>query len=286
MIENLVRYGHGSKLSGVTYIHRISDKRFTGIAGRNFKMFRELCGDSTLRNVALVTNMWGEVPQEDGEDREEELITEYFKPALDKGAHITRHYNTAQSARDIIRRIIRNQPVPLQIQREIVDEGKDILHTAAGEAMNIELNGQILRRQVELEAVKREMEKALKEKDEETRWELENETRKLQEHIDRTRLDLETVTSRYNEEKRRMEDEIRRMREDARQEADQTHAEHTRQMEQLGRLLEAHASASTAERQALQQQVGQLQQQLDSRNRGLGWKEVASAAVSVALLAL
>ena len=248
-------------------------------------MFRELCGDSTLRNVALVTNMCGEVSQEDGEEREEELIADFFKPALDRGAHITRHYNAAQSAGDIIRRIIRNQPVPLQIQREIVDEGKGILHTAAGEAMNIELNGQILRRQVELEAVKRETEKALKEKDEEARRELENETRKLQEHIDRTRLDLETVTSRYEEE-RRMEDEIRGMREDVRQEVDQTHAEHRRQMEQLGRLLEAHASASTAERQALQQQVGQLQQQLDGRNRSWGWKEVASAAASVALVAL
>ena len=285
MIENLVRYGHGSKLSGVTYIHRISDKRFTGIAGRNFKMFRELCGDSTLRNVALVTNMWGEVPQEDGEDREEELITEYFKPALDKGAHITRHYNTAQSARDIIRRIIRNQPVPLQIQREIVDEGKDILHTAAGEAMNIELNGQILRRQVELEAVKREMEKALKEKDEETRWELENETRKLQEHIDRTRLDLETVTSRYDEEKRRTEDEFRRMREDARQEADQTHTEHRRQMDQLENQLDAHAVASTAERQDLQQQVGRLQQRLDGHHQIMA-RGVAVVAVSVAIFAL
>jgi hypothetical protein len=71
-IEYVVRYEHGYKLTGVIYIHRISDIRFTGIAGRNFKMFRELCGDSTLKNVILVTNMWGDVPQDVGEAREEE----------------------------------------------------------------------------------------------------------------------------------------------------------------------------------------------------------------------
>lgn len=42
--------------------------------------------------------------------------------------------------------------------------------------------------------MKEDTEKALKEKDE--------ETRKLQEHIDKTRVDLEAVTSRYDERKR------------------------------------------------------------------------------------
>ena len=53
------RYEASSTLAGVIYISRLSDKRFSGIAARNFKMFRELCGDKTLRNVIFVTNMWG-----------------------------------------------------------------------------------------------------------------------------------------------------------------------------------------------------------------------------------
>ena len=232
--------------------------------------------------------MWGEVSREDGEEREGELITNFFKTALDKGAQIARHYNTVQSAHDIIRCIVGNRPAPLQIQHEFVDEGKNILKTAAGEAINGELNKQIQRHQAELKAVKSEMERALQEKDEETRRELEKETRKLQEYIDRTRVDLETVTSRYDEERRKMEEEIRRMREDTRQEVDQAHAEHRQQMEQLGRLLEARTNASDAERLALQQQVDHLQQQLDdpSRDRSWTWGDVASAAASVAVFAL
>ena len=278
MITNPVRHKHGPKLSGVIYIHPISDKRFTGIARRNFKMFREFCGDSALKNIVLVTNMWEEVSQEDGKEREQELITNFFKIALDKGAQVARHDDTVQSAHDIVRRIMRNQPVPLQIQRELVDEGKGILNTAAGKAINGELNEQIQRHQIELEVVKRETEK-----DEE----LEKVTRRFQEHIDRTRMDLETATSRCDEEKRRLEDEIRQMRGDARQEVDQAQAEHRRQMERLGRLLEARTSASDAERQVLLQQVDQLQQQLgDNRGRSWSWGEVASVAASVAVFAL
>ena len=82
----VARYEKGSKLAGVIYTHRISDKRFTGIAGRNFKIFRELCGETNLKNVVLVTNMWGEVPHEVGKAREKELASVFLKPALDKGA--------------------------------------------------------------------------------------------------------------------------------------------------------------------------------------------------------
>jgi hypothetical protein len=55
--ESLDRYENGSKLAGVIYIYRISDNRFTGIAGRNFGIFRGFCGDETLKNVILVINM-------------------------------------------------------------------------------------------------------------------------------------------------------------------------------------------------------------------------------------
>ena len=289
MIENLARYKHGSTLSGVIYIHRISDKRFTGIAGRNFKMFRELCGDSTLRNVVLVTNMWGEVSQEDGEEREEELITNFFKPVLDKRAQIARHHNTVESAHDIIRHIIRNRPAALQIQRELVDEGKDIGDTAAGEAVNKELNEQIRRHRAELKTIKEEMEKAMKDKDEETRRELEEETRKLQDHIDRTRGDLATMTSRYDEEKRRTEDNIRRVQEEARREMEQAQAEHRQQMEYLNRLLESSAGASAAERQALQERIDELQSQSNNQGQRGGWGrllELAGAAVQIASLVM
>jgi len=285
IIEHLTRYEHGSTLAGVIYVHRISDKRFSGITGRNFKMFRELCGDSTLKNVILVTNMWGEVPQDVGEAREEELATNFFKPVLDKGAQLARHYDTIRSAHDIVRRIMRNRPAALQIQRELVDEGKDIIDTAAGEAINKELNEQIRRHQAELRVVQEEMMKALNDKDEETRQELEEETRKIQEQIDRVKTDSESMASRYEVEKREMEEAMRQIQEQARLEMERAEAAYRQQMDDLNRQFEASANASAAERQAMQQQIGQLQHQWNNRPRRRRWGlgNIISAVLPVAL---
>jgi hypothetical protein len=251
-VESSARYESGSKLAGVIYIHRISDKRFTGIAGRNFKMFRELCGDSTLKNVILVTNMWGEVTKEVGEAREEQLTTNFFKPVLDKSAQLARHQNTVQSAHDIIRRIMRNQPLVLQIQRELVDEHKDIVDTAAGEAVNKELNEQIRHHQAELKTVQEEMQKALKEKDEETRKELEEETRKLQEQMNKIKMDSEGMASNYLQEKKRTEDAVREMQEQARLERERVEAEYKKQMNDLKTRLQESANAAAVKREEMQ----------------------------------
>ena len=94
-------------------------------------MFRKLCGESTLKNVILVTNMWTRDSQDTDEAREKELSNRFFKPALDKGAQMARHHNTTQSAHAIVRKIVKNHPVTLQIQRELVDERGGVVHTTA-----------------------------------------------------------------------------------------------------------------------------------------------------------
>lgn len=288
------RYEAGSKLAGVIYVHRISDRRFGGIASRNFNMFRELCGDTTLKNVTFVTNMWGDVPQDVGEAREEELTGDFFKPALKKGARLARHYNTMQSAHDIIRSVMNNRPAALQIQRELVDEGKEIIDTAAGETINKELNDKIRHYQAELKAAREEMEKALEKKDEEfkkaleerdeqmmrvlkeqgdeTREELEEETRKLQEQILKMRMDSENMASGYQEEKRRMEEAMRQMQdqEQARKERERIEDKFRKEMEDLFKQLREATDASVAERVAMQTRINELQKQIDDLPQGGG----------------
>jgi hypothetical protein len=98
------------KLSGLIYVHRISDFRMGGISSQNFRMFRKLCGDGTLKNVVIVTNMWGEVGQAKEEMREAELKNRFFKQALDKGAQMLRHDNTVESVYNILRHIVSGSP--------------------------------------------------------------------------------------------------------------------------------------------------------------------------------
>ena len=225
-------------------------------------MFRELCGDTTLRNVLLVTNMWGEVSRDVGESRENELASNFFKPVLDKGAQMVRHYNTVQSAHDIIRRIMANRPVVLQIQRELVDEHKDIVDTAAGEAVNRELNEQIRRHQAELKVVQGEMIQALKEKDEETRRELEEETKKLREQMEKIKKDSEGMASRYSAEKAETEAKMKEMERKARKERRRVKAECNRRIAILDRRLQEAVDASATDRERLRQEIQGLRDKL------------------------
>ena len=211
-LTHLVSYEAGSKLAGVIFIHCISDKRFSETSARNFEMFRQLCGDDSLKNVVLVTNMWGKVIREVGEAREKELTTTFFKHVLEQGAQLARHHNTIESAHDIIRLIMKNSPTPLQIQRELVDEGRDVINTSAGETINKELNEQMGKHQAELKAVQEEIVQAL---DEETRKALEEKTYKLQAWIDNMKADSEAMTSNYLQEKQKMEEKVRQMQEQA-----------------------------------------------------------------------
>ncbi|TFY75959.1 hypothetical protein EWM64_g8053 [Hericium alpestre] len=106
------KYEEGTKLAGVIYMHRIMDVKAGGISRRNFSLFRALCGDASLKNVAIVTNFWDQVERDVGERREAELRSKdiFFKPVLDKGASMLRHEGTLQSAHAIMRHFVNNAP--------------------------------------------------------------------------------------------------------------------------------------------------------------------------------
>ena len=150
------RYEEGSTLAGVLYFHRISDLTMDWTSMMNFKIFQKLCGESTLQNAVIVTNMWGQVDLQIGEAREDELMREdiFFKPVFDKGARIARNENTVASAQDIIRLVLDNHPWPLRIQEELVDEGKDISATSAIQQLYREINAQIKEHREEMRVVR------------------------------------------------------------------------------------------------------------------------------------
>lgn len=58
------------RLSGILYVHRITDTRVGGTALRNLSMFEKLVGKHKMGNVILLIIMWGNLPpSEDGETR-------------------------------------------------------------------------------------------------------------------------------------------------------------------------------------------------------------------------
>lgn len=173
-------------------------------------MLCKLCGEPALRSVVLVTNMWFEVPHNVGEAREEELSSIRFRPALNEGSQMVRHHNTVQSAHNIVRRIVENHPISLLIQRELADERKDIINTAAGKALNRQFNEQIRRYRTWLREV-RETVQVLMDMGAERVPELEETRGRLQERMRETVKGLEGISANYTAEEGRIETKIKEM---------------------------------------------------------------------------
>ncbi|KAI6155640.1 P-loop containing nucleoside triphosphate hydrolase protein, partial [Pisolithus tinctorius] len=205
-------YEQGTKLAGIIYMHRISDVRMSGTSKRNFRIFRELCGESTLSNVLIVTNMWGNVDPRIGEERERELATndKLFRPVLEKGARLLRHDNTEASAHAVLRNLINNQAATLAIQHEIVEERKDLAHTAAGAELTRLLKEQVERYDEEVRKLRGELELATHAKDE-ARKELQEEMERKREEIERIQRDVGRMATDFMAEKTRLEDRIAEM---------------------------------------------------------------------------
>ncbi|KAF8150166.1 P-loop containing nucleoside triphosphate hydrolase protein [Crassisporium funariophilum] len=214
MIAAYLSYSHntGRKLAGVIYMHRILDNRLGGISARNFRMFRNLCGEASLRSVVIATTMWDEVDERIGADREKELTTKdvFFKPALDKGAQISRHTNTLESAQEIIRSIIDidSPSVVLQIQEEL-GRGLDITETQAGKAISRELFEQMARHREEMRGLMLEIQDATRARDEESRNELVVERQKMEASLTRIHMDSANLAQGYRDALARVEERLR-----------------------------------------------------------------------------
>lgn len=261
----LNRYQNGVKLSGLIYMHRISDFRVGGISRKNFSMFRKLCGDETLKNVVIVTNMWGEVALEKGMAREHELRTDdlLFKPVLDKGAEMLRHENTLSSAQAILMHLINNNPMTLRIQKELVDEGKDITQTDAGVELDRELAALMEKHKREMADIQEQMAEAIAEKDMETKKELEQVRQELENNMRQIETDRDRLSREYAQEKERADERMKEVM--AALEVEK--AERLERQKEIARLqdrLDNDAKASAEERERMRQMI----ERLESRRSG------------------
>ena len=100
-------------------------------------MFKELCGRDNFENVVLVTTMWDEVSEDEGLEREEELVNVFWQSMITLGSSTHRFLFTAKSAWNIINTIPVSPPRErrsLRLQRKMVDGNKTIHKTSARKA--------------------------------------------------------------------------------------------------------------------------------------------------------
>lgn len=202
------------KLNGIIYLQSIQDPRMYGSSLRNLKMFKDLCGDSPLKNVVLVTNRWEDArncgQERQASDKESELRTknEFWQPLLKRGSQMVRCEDTYESATMIVRGFINKRPEVLQIQTELVEQDKKLIDTTAGTTVNAEAIRVEKKYQEELSQIRKEMDNARAAADVEVQEALEQSRKEYERKLDKVRDEQELLRYEGRNERRVMQNEM------------------------------------------------------------------------------
>jgi len=98
-------------------------------------MFKKLCGPDAFQNVILTTTMCDEVDEAIGSMHKKQFRTTYWWSMITFGSKVARFGYTYDSAWDIIDKFANTTRRPVCLQQEMVDQGKNLPHTAAGAAL-------------------------------------------------------------------------------------------------------------------------------------------------------
>jgi len=183
-------------------------------------MLKGLCGSHAFRNVNIVTTMWKGGEAEEGLRKENQLRSEdsFFGDMLSRGAHLFRHATNGrgageerESALGILSYIVdasSSYRCALQIQRELVDQGKLLSESTAGKVLlaGIQVASETFRQQ--LEQVRSHMEEAIREQESEHVSSLRGVERDFQQKLSRAENDgsalVASLIDVHREEKRRL----------------------------------------------------------------------------------
>lgn len=199
------------QLTGIVYLHRITDNRLGHQAKKNLRMFKALCGEDGLKSVVLATTHWPEGPFPAGEDREVELRTDPNKwgEMIYHGSTVMRVYQDERSVWDILRYLINlKRRVTMEIQKELRSDMK-LKDTAAGKELKADFEEQVQEFERKLEDVKRRLHQAF-----------DQENKEREERLSRQKAEIEEklakAEQRWASDRRKLEanaDDVRRWRE-------------------------------------------------------------------------
>jgi len=177
-------YKSGIKLSGIIYLHRITEDRMRGSTMRSMRMFRQLCGESFYGNLLLGTTCWSLITEEVGSQREKELMTDqnFWKGFVSKGAQFARIPDNGYEAKELVYDLARLEPASLQIQQEMVDSHVDFGALSATQTLETSMSDAVAeheekKRQLALEHQKQQEDQ--KRRAEELRLRMEGEKRQM-----------------------------------------------------------------------------------------------------------
>ena len=220
-------YSFSIRLHGIIYLHRVLDLRMQGSAKRNLFLFKKLCGREALKHVILATTMWEKVDEKDGVVRERELeeTPEFWGLMKEKGSRILRHYNNRESAMRLLELLVSKPPaesrIVLDVQSQMVDGGKTLAETDAGQEMDSTLTWERTKYEEELAQTRADKQEALELNDPESATLLDEHEQETDERIRQLQAEQEnlkiTMERLHQEKLAELQTEMERIRNENRQ---------------------------------------------------------------------
>lgn len=282
-------YEMKQKFIGVIYMHDISITRVSGITVRNIGLFKAAVGEVAAKNVVVVASKWDLVDSSVAEQRQAELMEEpdFFSTIMKAGGTMQKH-GRGDSPLGIIRYILQKHHVTLEIQREMVDEGKKLNETAAGDILNQEIAKALaevkVAHQIQMDELKRHMEDVnkraeeraeeqkrlaeyMKRKAEEQAEELKKQAEENKRQMEDMRRKAEELANKNKieaEEQKRRNEEMERQAEERKRQAEEWQRQEQERMRQQERQAEENKRLVEEEKRILEQRMKDLH---DEHNR-------------------
>jgi hypothetical protein len=129
-------YEREIRLSGIIYLHRITDVRLQGSAWRALRALKSMCGDNNLHDVVIATTMWDKIAPDHVAGafaRHGELRKKINQEMGRHGGSMVALPSIKTDAIAIVEQIVRKgSRMTLAFQKQLIDEHKLIRETDAG----------------------------------------------------------------------------------------------------------------------------------------------------------
>lgn len=233
-ISDYLRAAYTQKinLTGVIYVQRITDNRMQGSSLRCLRLLKKLCGPEYYGNIVLVTTMWGNITQKEGEERENNLrnVDAYWGELLRQGATFQRHFPRGNaSALRVITHLLEKTPAVLNFQRELFKAHGVIADTSAGQVL-------MLFYATKLEETQKKINKVQKELDES-----QAVMNKAKEELEKSRKEREALEEQVKRERESLQAQLKKEREsleaDVKKERETLEAAMTKEREALETMM-------------------------------------------------
>jgi len=179
-------------LTGILFTHRITDVRMAGTPHRNLRMFGQLCGHKSARDVVLLTTMWDKAKNYEGANKREAGLKErYWNVMIHHGATVARFQMNGSKPNpwSIVDNVIQRHQVgqALLLQEEMVDFGKRLNETSAGKALFRDLEELLNKQNQTIKSLEEQVERGKMDKD------VQREIAALQKEIEKIVQEFESM---------------------------------------------------------------------------------------------